>query len=69
MEKTKNSINLAEIPEIWEIAQKENIPPDVVVKKALRHYMGETDESKVDKWIRIITELIEIAETEMEMKK
>lgn len=62
-----DSVNLAEIPEIREIAEKENIPLDEVVKKALRTYMGETDESKVDKWIRIINELVESAETEMEV--
>lgn len=67
MKKEQIAINLAEIPEIWEIAKKENIPVDVAVRKALRHYMGETDESKVDKWIRVITELVESAETEMEM--
>lgn len=63
MAKIKNSINMAEFPEIKEIAEKENIPVDVVVKNALRKYMGERDESKVDKWIRIITELVESAET------
>jgi hypothetical protein len=64
----KEKISIAEIPEIKEIAEKENIPVDVVVKNALRKYMGESDESKVDKWIRIITELVESSETEKEVK-
>lgn len=63
----KVSINLAEFPETWKMAENENIPLDVVVKNALREYMGETDESKVDKWIRILTELVEIAEAEREV--
>lgn len=63
----KMSIDMAEIPEIKEIAKKENISLDEVVKKALRIYMGEKDESKVDKWIRIITELVESANAEMEV--
>jgi hypothetical protein len=65
MTKTKISINLDKNPEIKELSQKENIPLDVIVKKALRKYMEEKDESKVDKWIRIIGELVEIAEMEV----
>lgn len=61
-------IDLVDIPEIRKIAEKENIPLDVIVKNALRKYIGETDESKVDKWIRIITELLERAEAEEEVK-
>ena len=60
-------LNLEKIPEIGEIAEKENIPTDVVVKRALYQHMEEKDESKVDKWIHIITELVESAKTEKEV--
>lgn len=66
LESRKISIDLAEMPEIRQIAQKKDIPMDEIVKKALKKYMGEIEESKVDKWIRIINELVESAEMEEE---
>lgn len=65
LESRKISIDLADMPEIMQIAQKEDRSMDEIVKKALQKYMGETDESKVDKWIRIIEELVESAEMEV----
>ena len=64
LESKKINIDLAEMPEIRQIAQKEDIPMDEIVKKALKKYMVETEESKVDKWIRLIDELVESAEME-----
>lgn len=67
MNEKANPIDLAELPEIMELAKKENTSIDEVVRRALKNYMNEQNESKVDKWIRIIEELVQSSNIELEV--
>ncbi len=57
MKNSKIAIDLAEIPEIIDLAEREDIEIEEVVKRALGNYIDEMDESKVDKWTQVLMEI------------